>query len=118
MLEQLLRLPVGRVDPPVENGSSILHPKITQLLQVVPYIVSLRLGNVFERDASIVTKGASRINYSAKIRYVERKFADGRRPSVRRSGVPTKTIEIAKPNESDFAEKNSVWSQNPVSSPR
>ena len=115
LLEQLLRLRVGRTKPPVENGSLILHPKITQHLQIVSHIVNPGIDNVFERGARTATNRASGISDSAKILNVERKFADGRLPSVSRSGVATKITVYAKLIVSGSGENSDVCRRKPAS---
>ena len=86
LLVQLLRLPVGRVKPPVENGSSILHPKITQHRSIFPNFLGVRHDSACERDVRIDTNRANGISFSAKILVAMRKFDGGRRLNASRDG--------------------------------
>jgi len=102
LLAQPLRLPVRRVNPPVENGSSILHPKITQHLPVVSNIVGGHFGNVFARGVRIGTNRARGINVSVEIQCAVRKSDAGKRPSGSNDGGPTLTIVFGKRIGSGF----------------
>ena len=102
LLQQPLRLPVGRVKPPVENGSLTLHPKITQHLPIVSKIVDGLLDNVFARGVRIGFNRASGINVSVAIQCAAWKLRGGRRPSGSSDGGPTLIIAFGKLNESGF----------------
>jgi hypothetical protein len=88
------------VKPPVENGSSILQPKITQHPLIVCKILDGHFDNAFERGVRIGTNRASGINVSVETRCAVPKSNAGKRPSGSRDGEPMPTIVFGKLIES------------------
>lgn len=113
LLAQLLRLPVGRVKPPVENGSLILQSKITRLLRFVSDTVGLRLDVACEKDAPIDIIRASGTSISAETRIADPKLNAGGPPSVSRGGGRMRIIEFGNPIASGSGVKNYVGRRKP-----
>ena len=89
-------------EPPVENGSSILHYNLIQLAQFLNRFLRLRERNAFERDVRIDTNRANGISNFVMSLIATQKLFVGRTQKDSRDGDNGQETEPDKHNLLEF----------------